>query len=407
MLLQRIIFTVVLSISALAVMPAAQAQHIGFFGKSDDNSDFTGLYDPFCDLDTCWFEPISCDCTERPMNSGWFFGYRRTNMNISRPRNEEVSQFYDPFDGDFARPDDELLRSIYSGNIDDDFRGDWSWGNRFDFGWMSEEGSGLWFVARKQDSPEQRLTFTNVDQNLLPALRLDNTPFGPTTALINGLEMYGFEANKVWRLAPTARGTVMEPFIGPRYIRLRDSSDRNDIFSDFFETVGTFPLTGQTVPIVRRVNFAFRQTMITTDNDLFGGQFGMRSRWRRGRWQVSSDVRGLMFWNHQSRERIDQDERQAENFVANFDVNTNIAAVNSVNGVVILDSRQTHTTESHNTFAYGGELNLELAFEVTQGFAITAGAEVIAIGDGVGRGFESVDDSLVMSGFSLGFTYNR
>jgi len=396
-------------------MPAARAQHIGFFGKSDDNSDFTGLYDPFCDLDTNWFEPIYCDCPERPLNSGWFFGYRRTNMNVSRPHNEVVSQFYDQEDGDVARPDDELMRSIYSGSISDDLGGDWSWGNRFDFGWMSEQGSGLWFVARKQDSPDRRVTFDNIDQSGLSALRLNDQPWGPTSATVNGLRMYGFEANKVWRLKPTAKGTVMEPFVGPRYVRLRDHADRTDIYSDFYRTVGTFPTNGQQFPIVRRVNFAYSDTTMTTDNDLFGGQFGMRSKWRRGRWQVTSDIRGLMFWNHQSSERITRNERQTENWVATYNAITvngitenNITGVAPVaGGVVIEEQRQIHTSDTRNTFAYGGELNFELAFEVTQGFALTAGAEIIAIGDGVGRGFQSVDDSLVMSGFSIGFTYNR
>ena len=151
---------------------------------------------------------------------------------------------------------------------------------------------------------------------------------------------------------------------------------------------------------------------MTTDNDLFGGQLGIRSRWRRGRWQVSSDIRGMAFWNHQVKERITSDEEQQQNWLATYPgtppgigVGPTIAPAG--NGVIPIDFRHTQETETNNTFAYGGELNLELAFEVTRGFAVTAGAEIIAIGDGIGRGFNGVDDSLVMSGFSFGFNFNR
>lgn len=412
MLLQRFIFSAVLSISALSALSATHAQHAGFLGKSDDNSDFTGLYDPFCDLDTDWFEPIYCDCPdERPLNSGWFFSYQRMNLNVSRPRNETGVDFYEPLPN-VQRPESEQLQSIYSGtNTESDLRGDWAWGNRFDFGWMSEEGSGLWIVARKLDSPDERIQYTNIDINGIEFDRLDGQPWGPTFATINGLRMYGVEVNKVWRLEPTARGAVIEPFVGPRYIRLRDHADRNDVFSDAYDKLSTFR-TEDLAPTFEttKLFFNYRQTIMTTDNDLFGGQFGIRSKWRRGRWQVSSDVRGMMFWNHQVKERITTDERQQQDWIANFP-GTGIVPIATItpagNGIVPVDYRQSVTTEANNTFAYGGELNLELAFEVTQGFAITAGAEVIAIGDGIGRGFRSVDDSLVMSGFSMGFNFNR
>lgn len=409
MLLQRIIFSAVLSMSVLSAVSTTHAQHAGFFGKSDDNSDFTGLYDPFCDLDTCWFEPIYCDCPERPMNSGWFFGYRRMRMNVSRPRDEPNVDFYEPFD--VTRPTGQQLQSVYQGDVTSDLKGDWAWGNRFDFGWMSEDGSGLWFVARKLDSPDERVTFDNTDFNDQDSLRLDNQPWGPTFATLNGLRMYGFEANKVWRLAPTARGAVIEPFIGPRYMRLRDHADRTDVFTDAFDKLSSFP-TEDFAPsfITTKLFFNYRESIVTTDNDLFGGQLGFRSKWRRGRWQVTSDVRGMMFWNHQVKERLVTEEIQQQDWVATFG-GTGVVPITSIapagNQIIPIDFRQRQITETNNTLAYGGELNLELAFEVTQGFALTAGAEVLAIGDGIGRGFNGVDDSLVMSGFSFGFTFNR
>ena len=199
----------------------------------------------------------------------------------------------------------------------------------------------------------------------------------------------------------------MEPFIGARYVRIRDYADRNDIFTDADDTL-RFDLTDtpNAVELVT-VNFNYRESIISTDNDLFGGQFGMRSRWRRGRWQITSDVRGLLFWNHQVKDRLDVNETQSQDWQATYDANGNLTDPNPLNGDILQLFDQDHIYESNNTFVYGGELNVDVAFEVTQGFAINVGGEIIAFADGIGRGVSGVDDSLVLSGFSFGFTFNR
>ena len=232
MSLHRTLVTVVISLCAFALGSAAHAQKHEFLRKADDNSDFTGLYDPFCDLDTCWFEPINCECPdERPLNSGWFFGYSRMNLNVSRPRDENPTLYYDPEPG-IGGPGN-LIPSIYTGSdFASDYQGDWSWGNRFDFGWVSEDGSGLWIVARKLDSPDKTLEFDNIDLNNDDSVRPDNEPWGPTFVTLNGMRMWGVEVNKIWRLDPTPKGTIIEPFLGPRYIRLRDHANRDDVFSN-------------------------------------------------------------------------------------------------------------------------------------------------------------------------------
>lgn len=409
MSLHRKLVTVILSLCACALSSTVHAQHAGFFGKNDDNSDFTGLYDPFCDLDTCWFEPIDCNCPdERPLNSGWFFGYSRMRLKVSRPR-DTGAVFFTPETP--SGPGDPIA-SIYGGNDASELGGDWGWGNRFDFGWVSEEGSGLWLVARKLDSPNARDNFDNIDDNLDDGLRPDGEPWGPTFATVNGLRMWGFEGNKIWRLEPGPKGTVMEPFIGARYVRLRDHADRNDVFTDADDAL-RFPLTQPpNVTLLDTANFNFRESIITTDNDLFGGQLGMRSRWRRGRWQITSDIRGLMFLNHQVKERIESNETQSQDFVATYgpatpDGTGDLQTVAPVTGNILQLFDQDRIYDVNNTFVYGGEVNLQAAFEVTQGFAITFGGEIIAFADGIGRGVAGIDDSLVLTGFSLGFNFNR
>ena len=404
MSLNRTFVTILLLLGACALSTPAQAQpQPGFFGKGDDNSDFTGLYDPFCDLDTCWFEPIHCDCPDdRSLNSGWFFGYSRMTLRVSRPRDQGRLSYIPETE---SGPGDPIF-SIYEANDAGEYGGDWAWGNRFDFGWVSEEGSGLWFVVRKLDSPSETVTFDNIDLNNDSSLRPDTENFGPTFATLNSLEMYGFEGNKIWRLEPGPQGTVMEPFVGLRYVRLSDFADRTDVFTNANERLLFSPtgVPGSTEAVV--TNFNYREALITTDNDLFGGQFGMRSRWRRGRWQITSDIRGLMFWNHQVKETIASNETQSQTLFAVYDAAGDITAINTPTAPLQLTD-QDHIYDDNNTFVYGGEVNLQAAFEVTQGLAITFGGEIIAFGDGVGRGPTGVDDSLVLTGFNLGFTVNR
>ncbi len=405
MSLLRTLVTVVV-LSSTLLLSSAQAQpEPGFFGKGDDNSDFTGLYDPFCDLDFQWFEPIHCECPVRPLNSGWFFGYSRETMNVTRPR-DTVIPTWDP--GPTFTVLEPLIDQSTAGS---DYDGDWGWGNRFDFGWVSEDGTGIWFVARKFDI-EESITYDNIDLNLDSGLRPDEEDYNPTTTTLNGLRMWGIEANKVWRLEPTPKGHIIEPFVGVRYAKVRDDSDRSDIYTDATEKL-LFGGPGVGVPGVTEqvtVAFNYQDSIRTVDNDLFGGQLGMRSRWRRGRWHITSDVRGLAFWNHQVRKTRLDNEFQYQTFNGTFGDDGAgggiLTAITPVTGV-LQDFDQEQHVEQSNTFVYGGEFHLDVAFEVTQGFAINVGGQVIAFADGIGRGLEGTDDSLLLSGVSLGFTFNR
>ena len=393
MWLHRTLVTVTVLSLAVLLGSHAQAVEPGFLHTGDDYSDFTSLYDPLCDLDTCWFEPIHCECPDRPLNSGWFFGYSRTALRVNRPSNLGTLT-YDPTPEAGVPDQDDLLLPIYQPTTVGELHGDVAWGNRFDFGWMSEEGTGLWFVVRKLDSANERVNFDHLDFNNDDALRPDGEPFGPTFATVNSVKMWGIEANKVWRLSPTPRGTILEPFMGLRYARVRDQANRTDIFNNYDQL--NFPLSVPPAVLVRRTHFNYRESIITTDNDLFGGQIGMRSRWRRGRWQVASDLRGLMFWNHQVKEILANNEEQSVNNTATYDA-TGLTGIAQSN--LLQESTQTQTFDSQDSLVYGGEWNLDLSFDITQGFALNVGGEIIFFADGIGRGADIENqESLLMTG---------
>ena len=121
-------------------------------------------------------------------------------------------------------------------------------------------------------------------------------------------------------------------------------------------------------------------------------------------------MRGLAFWNHQVRKTRLDNEFQYQTFNGTFGDDGAgggiLTAITPVTGV-LQDFDQEQHVEQSNTFVYGGEFHLDVAFEVTQGFAINVGGQVIAFADGIGRGLEGTDDSLLLSGVSLGFTFNR
>jgi hypothetical protein len=280
--------------------------------------------------------------------------------------------------------------------------GDWAWGNRFDIGYMAEGGDGLWVVIRKLDNPNVQLVETNVNRNGEIEADLFGDPVGPTFITLNAFNVYGIEVNRVWRSVTWGNGFVVEPFAGPRYVRIRDHSDRADYFFERPLVPGTGPANG-TLTFIN--DDQFRDQTVTTDNDLFGGQFGLRTQWHRGRWLVSSDLRGFVFHNFRDRDRIISEEINQQTITATYDANGVLQ--NVALGDVNVSSTKDDLTDESGRFAFGGELRLESMFEITQGFALRGAAEMIVFADGIGRGFTGTSETFALLGFTFGFALNR
>ena len=228
-----------------------------------------------CEVDHnfAWFEPIYCDCTEEsPYSTGAFFSFQQ--LFVSATRSDEA-----PGRTDF---------------------GDSTNGSRYDFGYMYERTG--WFASiLKINNPGVRLIDGNVDRNAVEVLDLAGNAIGETFETLNGFNVYGAELNHVWRMEPTYRGVLLEPFLGLRYIRFRDHFDTAtyDLFT------AAIPGSGppNTVVSFSDVDF-YTIEETTTDNDMFGGQFGMRVGRRRGRWLLNVDMRGFTFHNFVTRSSV-------------------------------------------------------------------------------------------------------
>jgi hypothetical protein len=164
-----------------------------------------------------WFSPvINYEYGGEPLdaNYGWFFTYDRQYLNVKRS-----NAATNPFDGDFT------------------------WGNRFDFGYMTEDDHG-WMAS-------------------VSYLRMGDV----NLAQINNFTYTSIEVNKTWRLEPFYNDFYMEGFCGVRYFKFNDRlfgyTENNIIGGQLgarvFKQVKNFVLSGE-FRIYPAHNYQFYQT---------------------------------------------------------------------------------------------------------------------------------------------------
>jgi len=209
------------------------------FVDNDEFYQFTPFVEPGnFDHDLQFFAPAEIGefggYPEPPI--GWYFDYARVYWGATRP--------------------DRGAR--------DDGNTDFAWGNRFDFGYMTEHDNGWAFE------------FLHFD--------------GPTNVGVSVGEMYGAEMLKTFRLEPFHDGGVAEVFIGGRFSYINDS------------TLGE--------------EFALNESQ----NNIFQGVTGLRYWKRKGRWTLSAELRLMAGQNVQ-----DFDFASADEFVFAYDARATAA----------------------------------------------------------------------------------
>ena len=243
-------------------------------------------YDPFIghdyfDSDFQYFAPAEVDTYggAPDPNTGWFFTYDRMYTNMTRPR--DVASHYE---------------------------GDFTWGNRYDIGYMTEDDHG-WLMS-----------IMHVD--------------GPNIENINQGDYSSVEFNRVWRLKQLHNGSYMEPFIGVRYIKFLD-----------------WPTPDEAI-----------------ENNIVGGQLGMRWFKQKGRWLLSAEGRLT----------------PAVNF-------------------------QFFTAEDQNEFAMQGEIRVDAKYEITRDVGVRFGYQFDHFGQGIARGtdFNNNSEDLTMNSITFGIDFRR
>lgn len=341
--------------------------------------------DPFYfDPDFRWFEPVTdVDLLDmkpkKRANTGWFGTFDRMKLYVSRP---------------------EIFREVDSNEFYSDF--DAGYGNRIEVGYMLPEDTGWMASFTNMSGPRsyerllvERLNRRNEDEfdqdpGDPPILDPNNPEFGRRVYelkdSLNVMTLEQFELNKTWRLEPYHYGGILEPFVGVRYMELKDRFQRQTYNEGF-----AVDIEDNIIPI---------ETLLTrsniTENDMFGGQFGARYFKNSGRITYSGDLRVFAMANFQyHRAAIDE-------VVTGYD--------DALQNVTLEDrSRPFVGYKDNDEFAFGFEVRGELAYQLTRYFQIRAGFQVVDVAQGLWRGRldDLTDQGMVMAGGTFGFALNR
>lgn len=370
--------------SVLLLSPILQAQQ----------HEFQPLFvDPFASAnpDYQFFAPVDLgDYGEKPdARSGWFGQYRRSYTFVSRPQGEIGET-----------------------------EGDFTWGNHYDIGFMSESGSG-WFVTgthidgpnvydvvihprvnriNTDDDPNQNQGGGGGNQQLTPIFPVQDRNDKVTgardlflTDSINVADLSGFELNKSWRLDAFHNGSILEPFLGVRYYKL-GSIHRRDTYRRLDATFIDNPEPNTTDLLEE-----FTTDRSVWENHMVGGQLGLRWSDRRGRWTLASEFRGFGAQNFQAF------THQQDQLRILYD---------GVGDDAEIDSEQylrSRNSASGNEFVFGFDVKAEAALALTRDISLSTGVHVTQMAQGIARGDNPFlnEQEFTQVGLLIGIDVNR
>jgi len=350
-----------LLLAIVGTSAAAHAQHYqpfidpGYFG----NPDFQFFAPP----------EVSDFSGGEPPNTGIYASYDRTYVNVSRPSDET--------------------------SFNSEGQGDFTWGNRWEIGYMTEEKSGwqgfLWHVNGPNENfvsaeDESAVTVTiggaTGDLEILDPVQVDT---------INQFKMSSFELNKVWRRKEFHNGAVLEPLLGFRYFNARDFYQRQ---TNFFEIpIVPVPLTLRQVDTEKAM----------FENQCIGGQLGGRLFRQRGHWLLSGEVKFFAMGNFQTLTHQFEQSLLADP----------LGIPPTGNAIIVVtpfaDIGRARIYERNTELVWGGEIKGEAAYELTRDISLRVGFVFLDLGQGIGRGnlIRLNNQSVQMAGATFGFTINR
>ena len=371
-------FTSVLAalVTALALAPNVHAQLFKPFEFPQPESDFQ-FFAP-ADVDTYGGGPTQ--------KTGWFATYDRVYINVQRPN--------DAYD--------------YSNKM-----GDFTWGNRFDIGYVDDDSKGWLFTGWHIDGPnENDVIVTERINRWMSTGSPDGPPIDPIrdnnlrltgdrdyliTNSINVADMTGVELNRTWLRKPLHHGARLTPFVGLRYVKFVDFYQRQTYlrYDDLGNIIGPIP-PGLAVSATTEQVTSLEAGVV---NDMLGGQLGIH--WDRDyrRWNFSGDVKGFALQNFQNWNSL-------ANVVTSIYPGT--LPQNDTQPDTVTMSRSgisSHAAE----FVFGMELRADAAYRLTRDLSLRVGGEFIDFGKGIGRGIDPQDNSqaVIMYGVTFGITWNR
>jgi hypothetical protein len=336
-------------------------------------SPFVGL--DYFDQDFKVFSPVDMSDYDGgpPPNTGFFFKYDRVTINISRPESFLGTELSAPYEGD------------------------WTWGNRYDMGYMTKDNHGwsfsIWdvrgprFVDNIQPIvdpvfgdalgennysgfPFSRIVqgvrddgifgfTTDANGNQTPITRAEAYPNDPDDLLFQVRDrrthsrFSSLELNKTYRVE-CGKGCYFEPFWGARYMNITDGQT---------EAAAEFDINDAQIASV-----GFTQHV---ENQILGAQIGGRYFYRKGRWTISSELRFTAAANWQ---------------LTHYQLVRNNGAVDANGDFITAGNPDTaQWNNAYDEFVPMGELRGEAQYNLTRDLAVQAGFAVLHFGNGVGR----------------------
>lgn len=266
------------------------------------------------------FAPLTLDDirTKPQGNTGWYFTYDRTYMSVSRPEATSIVN----------------ANAVATGN-------DFTWGNRFDIGHMSEAGTGWTLNWLNSEG-----SFFSQGQDELIA-----NPFMTRTTLAN------VEISRLFR-QELSTGSLMEPYFGVRWQGFNDETIEDSIVPFFTTADGN----------------RFKQR---TSNSSFGAHVGSRFSKTVGRWSWRADAALAAGYNTQR--YLASDMIFGPDQVAVFEA-----------------------TFNDNSFVPTLDLGIDAAYHLTRDIALRAGVQALHMWDGVVRADTRPTGLNPFSAFGLG-----
>ena len=319
-------------------------------------------------------------------NTGWFFTYDRTYFRTTRPDAEA-----------------SFMQS------------DRTWGNRFDFGYMTSQGHGWYFSVMDLSGPnvsdrirqERNNRFVEgspQEEPIDPPQDNNNRETGARDYFLhdslNIAELTNFEINKTFRREPRGNGSIVEPFVGFRMGRFTDFylNDEYNRYDDEGNPVPEIPDPND--PDSPAPDDAAIEEYISSRanlaNNMVGGQIGTRWYNKKGRWLISGELKAFAMANLQNLEDRTFTTTTMVDVGTDNDVDT--------------ETQQIITNYASATeFVVGGEIRAEAAYEVTRDFSLRFGFELLEFGKGLGRGNDITQntESATIYGITFGCTLNR
>jgi hypothetical protein len=394
-------------LSALSLVSSARAQKILPFIEPD-------AFKP----DYQFFAPAEMDDYDGgpPAKTGFFFEYQRLYMAVSRPEGEASSG---------GNPTFATSTSFWDS--------DWSWGNRFEFGYMTEDQRGWLMTVTHVDGPNETFpllqeslnrwlqqgalgtggTGQNANPALLPEFTNRTRTFDPALLdlqnSINVADYASVTLEKVCRRDTFHNGGVLETMLGGRFMRFNDYYQRDSFpFGNF----GRFANMPDGSPSPNFPNFVvpngegpwevFDHRITQTENFMLGGQLGLRYLQTAGHWRTTIDVRAFACQNWVN--QVTTVDRYNLRW-ATIGTDTDPGDGQDL----ILTQRANPVFDRASEFVFGGEVRGQAAYSLTRDITLSIGFSFIDLGKGITRGsnLDRSHQDVQMGSVDFGFAVNR